>query len=78
MSERPPLFPMVILPVILSAAIPPAGLAQTGTLVVVNKAASTASIIDLASGETVATLATGTGRGHRLRRPFPQQHAHGH
>ncbi len=61
MSKRPTRFPMVILPVILSAAIPPAGLAQTGTLVVVNKAASTASIIDLASGETVATLPTGTG-----------------
>jgi YVTN family beta-propeller protein len=35
--------------------------AQSGTLVVVNKAASTASIIDVASGETLATLPTGNG-----------------
>jgi YVTN family beta-propeller protein len=35
--------------------------AQSGTLVVVNKAASTASIIDVASGETLATLPTGYG-----------------
>jgi DNA-binding beta-propeller fold protein YncE len=35
--------------------------AQSGTLVVVNKAASTASIIDVASGETLATLPTGRG-----------------
>jgi DNA-binding beta-propeller fold protein YncE len=35
--------------------------AQSGTLVVVNKAASTASVIDVASGETLATLPTGRG-----------------
>ncbi len=35
--------------------------AQSGTLVVVNKAASTASIIDVASGQTRAILPTGRG-----------------
>ena len=35
--------------------------AETGTLVVVNKSENTASIIDLASRRTVATLPTGTG-----------------
>jgi DNA-binding beta-propeller fold protein YncE len=35
--------------------------AQTGTLVVVNKSAVTASIIDVASGTTLATLPTGQG-----------------
>lgn len=35
--------------------------AQTGTLVVLNKSAATATFIDLASGETVATLPTGQG-----------------
>jgi len=35
--------------------------AQSGTLVVVNKAASTASVIDVASGTTLATLPTGNG-----------------
>lgn len=34
---------------------------ETGTLVVVNKAENTASIIDLATRRTVATLPTGTG-----------------
>ncbi len=33
----------------------------TGTLVVVNKRASTATIVDLGSGETLATLPTGNG-----------------
>ena len=35
--------------------------AQTGTLVVTNKAANTASIIDVGSGTTLATLPTGRG-----------------
>lgn len=35
--------------------------AQSGTLVVVNKAASTASVIDVASGSTLAVLPTGRG-----------------
>jgi YVTN family beta-propeller protein len=39
------------------AALPPAA----GTLVVLNKAAATASLIDLASGKVVATLPTGEG-----------------
>jgi YVTN family beta-propeller protein len=40
---------------------PVAARAQSGTLVVVNKAASTASIIDVASGSTLAVLPTGRG-----------------
>ncbi|HSM18136.1 MAG TPA: hypothetical protein VK845_14220 [Gemmatimonadales bacterium] len=38
-----------------------AAVAQSGTLVVVNKAASTASVIDVASGSTLAVLPTGRG-----------------
>ena len=34
---------------------------ETGTLVVVNKGANTASVIDITSGETVTTLPTGRG-----------------
>jgi len=34
---------------------------RTGTLVVLNKEASTATVLDVASGETVATLPTGEG-----------------
>ena len=37
------------------------GQRQTGTLVVLNKSAATAPFIDVASGETVATLPTGQG-----------------
>lgn len=44
----------------LAAAAAPLA-AQEGTLVVLNKAAATASLIDIASGRTVATLPTGTG-----------------
>jgi DNA-binding beta-propeller fold protein YncE len=51
---------------LLAAALSAAPLAaqlrpETGTLVVVNKQANTASIIDVASGETVSTLPTGRG-----------------
>lgn len=35
--------------------------APSGTLVVVNKGAATANVIDLASGRTLATLPTGNG-----------------
>lgn len=43
-------------------ALAPAALAQrAGTLVVLNKAEASASIVDLATGETVATLPTGVG-----------------
>ena len=43
---------------VLAAAAPRAG---TGTLVVLNKSEATASLIDLASGNVVATLPTGRG-----------------
>jgi YVTN family beta-propeller protein len=43
---------------VLAAAAPRAG---TGTLVVLNKSEATASLVDLASGRTVATLRTGDG-----------------
>ena len=43
-------------------ALAPAAFAQrAGTLVVLNKAEATASVVDLATGETVATLPTGVG-----------------
>jgi YVTN family beta-propeller protein len=41
----------------LNAQVPDVG----GTLIVVNKGASTASIVDVASGQVLATLPTGTG-----------------
>jgi len=49
----------ILVTVLSVAAVPLA--AQEGTLVVLNKAAATASLIDVASGRTVATLPTGTG-----------------
>lgn len=52
-------FAVVSISTLSSAAVPIT--AQSGTLVVVNKAASTASVIDVASGETLATLPTGNG-----------------
>jgi DNA-binding beta-propeller fold protein YncE len=45
----------------LALLIPGQARAQTGTLIVLNKAEATASLIDLASGRAVATLATGDG-----------------
>jgi len=46
---------------ILFAALLAAPIAPAGTLVVANKAEATVSLIDQASGEVVATLATGVG-----------------
>jgi len=43
---------------LLAVAAPPAG---TGTLIVLNKAEATASLIDLGTGAIVATVPTGTG-----------------
>ena len=40
---------------------PPAGNGPSGTLVVLNKAEATASLIDLASGQVMATVPTGAG-----------------
>ena len=48
-------------PLALAFAALAAGAGQAATLVVANKAEATASLIDLDSGETVATLATGHG-----------------
>lgn len=60
MSLSPrPVSAIVALSVLIG--IPSTTAAQSGTLVVVNKAASTASVIDVASGETLATLPTGNG-----------------
>ncbi len=55
-----------LLVLVLTTVVPEALLAQsaqgrTGTLVVLNKEVATATFIDVASGETVATLPTGTG-----------------
>ena len=50
----------ILLPV-AALSCPLAAAAQTGTLVVLNKSAATASIIDVASGSTLATLPTGQG-----------------
>ncbi|HET7745973.1 MAG TPA: cytochrome D1 domain-containing protein [Vicinamibacteria bacterium] len=44
----------MLLPLLVALATPPAG-----TLVVLNKSEATASLIDLATGQTVATVATG-------------------
>jgi DNA-binding beta-propeller fold protein YncE len=60
MSLRAHLVSAVLALAVLSGAIATAA-AQSGTLVVVNKAASTASVIDVASGKTLATLPTGNG-----------------
>ena len=53
-----------VLGLMLSLAVIPAASAQvaglTGTLVVTNKTPSTATIVDVASGRTLATLPTGT------------------
>ena len=50
---------------LLASVLPPLASAQvsgiTGTLVVTNKTPSTATIIDVASGRTLATLPTGAG-----------------
>lgn len=52
------LFPVLaVLPVALAAQAP----GVSGTLIVTNKTPSTATIIDLASGRTLATLPTGQG-----------------
>jgi DNA-binding beta-propeller fold protein YncE len=48
---------LLALPTVLSGQVP--GL--TGTIIVTNKSASTASIIDVGSGRTLATLPTGQG-----------------
>ncbi len=45
----------------LTIAATTSAIAQTGTLIVTNKAPSTATIIDVASGRTLATLPTGAG-----------------
>jgi len=50
---------LLLLVTIAAHAITPAGL--SGTLIVLNKGGHDASFIDLASGETVATLPTGRG-----------------
>lgn len=47
--------------VLAVTTVPGPALAQTGTLVVVNKSASTVTLIDLASQRIVATLPTGQG-----------------
>jgi YVTN family beta-propeller protein len=50
---------------LIAAALPPRATAQvpglTGTIVVTNKSASTATIIDVATGRALATLPTGQG-----------------
>jgi DNA-binding beta-propeller fold protein YncE len=52
------LFPVLaVLPVALAAQVP----GVSGTLIVTNKTPATATIIDLASGRTLATLPTGQG-----------------
>ena len=52
--------PAVVAPVVAPVAAPVAG-AATGTLIVLNKAAASASLIDLAVGKEVARVATGVG-----------------
>ncbi|NNG15888.1 MAG: YncE family protein, partial [Gemmatimonadales bacterium] len=60
MPQSPRLVSAAVALSILIAATTTAA-AQSGTLVVVNKAASTASVIDVSSGRTLATLPTGNG-----------------
>lgn len=50
-----------ILTVGLTTLVASASVAQQGTIVVVNKGVATATLIDMPSGETVATLPTGDG-----------------
>lgn len=50
-----------LLTLLLAAALSPASPAAADTLIVGNKAEATVSLIDLESGEVVATLPTGTG-----------------
>ncbi len=50
-----------VIPVALSLLVAATARAQEGTLVVLNKAAASASLIDLGSGRVVATLPTGDG-----------------
>lgn len=60
--DRQTAFSLILVAVVLSAlGLGPASTADADTLVVANKAEATASLIDLASGEVVATLATGDG-----------------
>ncbi len=46
---------------VLTALLASASPAAAGTLVVANKAEATVSLVDVASGEVVATLPTGAG-----------------
>ncbi|MCZ6917957.1 MAG: YncE family protein [Gemmatimonadetes bacterium] len=52
---------MAAVGLVSTESVAQASTAETGTLVVVNKSESTASIIDIASRRTVATLPTGAG-----------------
>ena len=64
MDDRRTAFGLVVLCLIAAAPCALSGQgrqASTGTLVVLNKSAATATFIDVGSGETVATLPTGQG-----------------
>ena len=61
MRPRPPLNHFTAFVFILLTTVFLATAAQSATLVVANKAEATVSLIDLASGEVIATLPTGNG-----------------